>query len=445
MKILIVDDEQEALVALKRLFNRRGLTIVDTASNGTEAIEKLKTGNYDIVLLDLLMPDYHGLEVLEQAKPYSPETEFIILTAVDDVAQAVKAVKMGAYDYLIKPAEPERIFLSVDRAFERKGLIYGLNSNKKNNFEKLLPAFESIKTNSQKMKEILNYTAIMAKSGNPILITGESGTGKELLAKAIHKISMPENSPFVAVNVASIPENLFESQFFGHKKGAFTGALNDFKGYFEQANGGTLFLDEIGDLPLNQQSKFLRVLEDKIITPIGDSKQITVSIRIISATNSDIFEMCKTGKFRLDLLYRLKSVNVNLPPLRERDEDIVFLSDYFLKKNMQKYSKNNLRFSADALDYLRTQKFEGNIRELSQIIENAVLLCSGTVISISNLKGEIAINKTEKPKYLTIKENSLRYIEHILEQTNWEKAEAAKILGISLRQLQRKIAELKKE
>ncbi len=391
------------------------------------------------------MPDYHGLEVLEQAKPYSPETEFIILTAVDDVAQAVKAVKMGAYDYLIKPAEPERIFLSVDRAFERKGLIYGLNSNKKNNFEKLLPAFESIKTNSQKMKEILNYTAIMAKSGNPILITGESGTGKELLAKAIHKISMPENSPFVAVNVASIPENLFESQFFGHKKGAFTGALNDFKGYFEQANGGTLFLDEIGDLPLNQQSKFLRVLEDKIITPIGDSKQITVSIRIISATNSDIFEMCKTGKFRLDLLYRLKSVNVNLPPLRERDEDIVFLSDYFLKKNMQKYSKNNLRFSADALDYLRTQKFEGNIRELSQIIENAVLLCSGTVISISNLKGEIAINKTEKPKYLTIKENSLRYIEHILEQTNWEKAEAAKILGISLRQLQRKIAELKKE
>lgn len=441
MKIFIVDDEKEVLISYKRLFKRRGITDVKTCDNGTEAIEILKKEDFDIVLLDLLIPDVDGLKILEETKPFRSDSEFIILTAVDEIESAVNAIRLGAYDYLVKPAESERIILSVERAFERRGLRAGLNTEKNDDIP---AAFSKIITASPRMKELLNYADIMAKGGNPIMITGESGTGKELLARGIHKTNCDEKAPFVAVNVASIPDSLFESQFFGHKKGAFTGAENDFTGYFVQANGGTLFLDEIGELKPSQQVKLLRVLEEKEVTPIGTTTPVPVNVKIISATNIDIDKYCKKGKFRLDLLYRLKSAHIHLPPLNDRENDILLLSKAFLGNFAKKHNKQISDFSSDSINLLLSKKYIGNVRELSQLIENAVLLCTGSVVLPEHL-GEKSLIKSEdsEKKLTTLKENSDNYIRFVLEQTEGDKKKAAEILDLSLRQLQRRVSEMK--
>lgn len=440
MKIFIVDDEKEVLISYQRLFKRRGITDVKTCDNGTEAIKILKNEDFDIVLLDLLIPDVDGLKILEETKPYRLNTEFIILTAVDEIETAVNAIRLGAYDFLVKPAESERIILSVERAYERRGLRAGLNTEKD---DSIPAAFSKIITNSPRMKEMLNYADIMAKGGNSILITGESGTGKELLARGIHNASKDESTPFIAVNVASIPESLFESQFFGHKKGSFTGAENDFTGYFVQANGGTLFLDEIGELQPHQQVKLLRVLEEKEVTPIGSTYPIPINVRVVSATNIDIEKHCKNGKFRLDLLYRLKSAHIHLPNLNDRENDITLLSKHFLNRACNKHKKQIFDFSPEAINILMAKKYTGNIRELAQIIENAVLLCETNVILPIHLGEESdPVQKSNKQKLATLKENSDNYIQFVLNQTNNDKKEAAKILGLSLRQLQRRVSEI---
>lgn len=442
MKIFIVDDEKEVLISYKRLFKRRGITDVKICDNGKEAIEILKKEDFDIVLLDLLIPDVDGLKILEETKPFRADSEFIILTAVDEIETAVNAIRLGAYDYLVKPAETERIILSIERAYERKGLRAGLNTEKNDDIPE---AFAKIITASPRIKELLSYADIMAKGGNPILITGESGTGKELLARGIHNASKDPESPFIAVNVASIPEALFESQFFGHKKGSFTGAENDFTGYFAQANGGTLFLDEIGELLPNQQVKLLRALEEKEITPIGAVTPVPVDVRIVSATNIDIDEYCKKGKFRLDLLYRLKSAHVHLPPLNDRENDIILLANHFLNKSAKKYKKQITRFSTQALEIISIKKYAGNVRELAQIVENSVLLCDSGIILPKHL-GEENLSETDlsAKKILSLKENSDNYIKFVLEQSGGDKKKAADILGLSLRQLQRRVSEINK-
>lgn len=441
MKIFVVDDEQEALLSIKRLLKRRGINDVSLCDNGTEAIERIKNENFDIVLLDLLMPDVDGTEVLEKSKPYCPATEFVILTAIDDIQSAVKAIRMGAYDYLVKPAEPQRILLTIERAYERKGLISGIKAGQMEFDEtEIHPAFKEMISGSRKMKEIFSFVQVMARSEKPFLITGESGTGKELMARAIHKIIRGDKAPFVAVNVASVPDSLFESQFFGHTRGAFTGAAEDHKGFFRQADGGTLFLDEIGEFPLNQQAKLLRVLEEKSVTPLGSNKTIPVDFNIISATNADIEKACREGHFRLDLLYRLKSAFVHLPPLRERVGDIKILSEHFLKIACKKFNKN-VSFGAEVTGVLEKQIFPGNVRELGQLIENAVIVADKKIIPAAKL-GLISdgLNGTQENKLLSIKENEQKHIEFVLNETGGDKKKAAQILGISLRQLQRKIA-----
>jgi DNA-binding NtrC family response regulator len=443
LKILIVDDEGVSLSSVKRILKWRGMKNVETCDNGKEAIEKIRRENFDIVLLDLLMPEVDGLQVLEATKPFCPQTEFIILTAVDDIQTTVRAMRQGAYDYLVKPVDNELLFLSIERAYERKGLLAGLTVNVGCAVSDAPTAFAETITQDKQMKALISYAQVMARSGNPIMITGESGTGKELMARGIHRAGPAPEGPFVAVNVSAIPATMFESQFFGHAKGAFTGADSVHAGFFEQADGGTLFLDEIGELPIGLQSKLLRVLEDKTFTPLGAGHPVRVDIRLVSATNTELERACQEGKFRIDLLYRLKSVRICLPPLRDRRSDIPLLAASFLQKACLRHAKEISGFSPDAMKLLTRRDYPGNIRELSQIVENAAVLADGPVV----LPGELGVNPSiDSPaskscrSLCTLKENDAAHVEFVLNQTGGNRREAAGILGITLRQLQRKLA-----
>jgi two-component system NtrC family response regulator len=444
MKILTVDDEQIALSSVKRYLRRHGLRNVETCDNGGEAIELMKQKSYDVVLLDLIMPDIDGLEVLKAGKTVRPSTEIIILTSMDDVATAVKAIHLGAYDYLVKPVEGERLFLTIQRAYERKALLSGLpgRASMQGGLQ-TTEAFSSIITCDLRMKELLSYATVMARSGNSVLITGESGTGKELLAHGIHRAGLNPEGPFTAVNVASITETLFEAQFFGHVRGAFTGASGELAGYFERSNRGTLFLDEIGELPLHHQAKLLRVLEEKSVTRIGSTEPMAVNVRIVSATNGDLDVACRAGKFRLDLLYRLNSVHVHLPPLRERKEDIPLLASHFLGQSSIQYKKTVGGFSSEAMEILLHRDFPGNIRELAQLVDKAVLLCDSDLILPKHLGEERASMAFSIRSPCTFKENEELHLAYVLNQTRGNYRQAAAILGVTVRQIQRKVLQLK--
>ena len=444
MKILIVDDEAVALNSVKRLLKWRGIRNVEICDNGRDAIAKIKETDFDIVLLDLLMPEVDGLQVLESARPYRPHTEFIILTAIDDIPTTVKAIRLGAYDYLVKPVENDLLFLAIKRAYEHRGLLIGLSVTAGDNKKNVPNAFSEIITQCPQMCSTLSYAQVMAGSGNPIMITGESGTGKELVAKGIHQAGPMPQGPFIAVNVSAIPATMFESQFFGHAKGAFTGAETPHRGYFEQADGGTLFLDEIGEMPIGLQTKLLRVLEEKSFYPLGASRPVWVDVRVISASNSNIDHACQEGNFRLDLLYRLKSVHIHLLPLRERPGDIPLLASHFLSKACHNYKKEVVGFSPEAMDLLNSRDYPGNVRELAQIIENAVLLTDSNLI----LPGYLGMMSTALSplarQLCTLKENDEAHLVYVLTNAKGDRGKVAQILGITVRQLQRKIAAMKK-
>ena len=446
MRILIVDDEIVALNSVRRLLKRRGFSNVEICDNGMDAINRIKNNDFDIVLLDILMPEKDGLEVLKSTKPFKPQTEFILLTAVDDIATAVRAVRLGAYNYLVKPVDNERLVLSIERAYERKGLLAGLaGARNESKAVETLEAFSGIVTQCPRMTELLTYAAVMARSGNPILISGESGTGKELLAQGIHRIDSSADAPFIAVNVPSIPETLFESQFFGHIKGAFTGADTDYPGFFEQADGGTLFLDEIGELPLKQQAKLLRVLEEKSVRRISGTKPTPVNLRIISATNQDLDKACQEARFRLDLLYRLKAAHIHLPPLSEREGDILLLAAYFQKKACAKHNKAVSEFSPEAVDILHHKEYPGNVRELAALVENAVLLAESDLIEPQHL----GVAHVPIPPFArtlcSLAEDTNVHFAFVLAHNKGDRKKTAQILGVSVRQVQRKIAMMKKD
>jgi len=446
MKILIVDDEDVSLSSVKRILKWRGIKNVEICDNGREAIKRIRRENFDIVLLDLLMPDVDGMQVLEATKPFCSGTEFIILTAVDDIQTTVRAMRQGAYDYLVKPVDNELLFLSIERAYERKGLLAGLSIHASCDAADTPTAFADTITQDKQMKALISYAQVMARSGNPILITGESGTGKELMARGIHRAGPAPAGPFVAVNVSAIPATMFESQFFGHAKGAFTGAESAHTGIFEQADGGTLFLDEIGELPLGLQSKLLRVLEDKTFTPLGAKSPVRVDIRLVSATNTNLEAASQEGKFRIDLLYRLKSAYVCLPPLRERRGDIALLAVHFLQKACLRHKKSMEGFSPEAMQLLTRKDYPGNIREFAQMVENAVLLAEGPMIMPAHLGGNgapEALPSLSCRSLCTLKENDTAHVMFVLNSTGGNRHETARILGVTLRQLQRKLAEMK--
>ncbi|PKN53652.1 MAG: hypothetical protein CVU55_00580 [Deltaproteobacteria bacterium HGW-Deltaproteobacteria-13] len=444
MRVLIVDDEEVALNSVKRLLKWRGIRNVETCNSGKEAIAKIRETDFDIVLLDLLMPEIDGLQILESTRPYRPHTEFIILTAIDDIPTTVKAIRLGAYDYLVKPVDNDLLFLAIKRAYEHRGLLIGLSATAGYGKSKVPNAFSEIITQCPQMCSLLSYAQVMAGGGNPIMITGESGTGKELVAKGIHQAGPMPQGPFIAVNVSAIPASMFESQFFGHAKGAFTGADMPYRGYFEQADGGTLFLDEIGELPVGLQTKLLRVLEEKSFYPLGSSKPVWVDVRVISASNSNIEQGCQEGNFRLDLLYRLKSVHIHLPPLRERQGDIPLLASHFLRRACSSYNKEVLGFSSEAMDLLNSRPYPGNVREFAQIIENAVLICDSNLVLPGHL-GMVSASPSPLARRLcTLKENDEAQLVYVLTNAKGDRGKTAQILGITIRQLQRKIAAMKK-
>lgn len=445
MKILIVDDEQLALSSLQRLLRRRGYRKVETCDSAPAAADLIKKNGFDLVLLDLLMPEMDGLQILEAVKPFAPRTEFIMLTAVDDVHTAVKALRLGAYDYLVKPVENERLLLVLEHAYERRALLTGQAGAGSGKEVALSPAFDRIVSHNPRIKEILAFAQTMAQSGNPVLITGESGTGKDLLARAIHDAGPCPDGPYIPVNVASISESLFESQFFGHVRGAFTGATMDYPGFFEQAHGGTLFLDEIGELPLTLQAKFLRVLEEKTVTRLGDPRQIPVDVRIVSATSVDLEEACRQKRFRLDLMFRIKSIHLHLPPLRERGDDIPLLAEHFFRQACQRHGKTLSGFGPGVLEFLMGQEYPGNIRELAQRVENGVLMADTPYVAFKEEGKTTPGDRNFTRSLCSLKEEAEIHTAYVLTQTNGDRNRAAEILGITVRQVQRKIAEMKKE
>jgi len=446
MKILIIDDEPIALKSIRRLLKQRGLRDVKICDNGPEAIDLIKSEPFDVVVLDILMPEVDGLQVLEATKPFQPNVEFIILSAVDDAGSAVKAIRFGAFDYLVKPIDNDRLLITIERAYERRGLRAGLAGSHRHTDRGDIPqAFAGIITRNPRMIELLAYAQIMARGNNPVLITGASGTGKELMAKGIHAASPVADGPFVAVNVSAIPENLFESQVFGHIKGAFTGAAEAYQGLFEQADGGTLFLDEIGELPMSLQAKLLRVIEEQTLCRIGSTQSIPVNVRIVSATNIDIDQALQQGKFRLDLMCRLKSAHIHLPPLEERDEDIALLAEHFRQRACRRYAKSIQGFSAAALELLLNQKWSGNIRSLAQKVEHAVLLVDSDWIEPRHLDRFSPPAPLSRRTLCSLKENHYRHVAYILQHTRNNSAEAAQILGVSVRQVQRLIAQIRQD
>jgi two-component system response regulator AtoC len=446
-KILLIDDEENFRHMLSVILNKRGYD-VETANNGNDGLKKLDTGSYDTVLCDIRMPEMDGLEFLKEAQNVECESTIIMMSAYGTLDIAIEAMKLGAYDYISKPFKPDEIILTLKKAEERERLRRE-NLFLKREVQKEF-SFENIISKNERMRQIFDTIRKVAKYKSTILIAGDSGTGKELVAKAIHFNSDRSNQPFIPVNCGAIPENLLESELFGHNKGSFTNAVRTKKGLFEEADGGTMFLDEIGELPLQLQVKLLRVLQDGEIRRIGDSKSITIDVRIIAATIKDLEKEVREDKFRDDLFYRLNVLPITLPPLRERKEDIPLLVDHFMHKYSRELNNPIEGINPEALNCLLNYSWKGNVRELENIIERAIVLTDSNQIQVENLPIEIQSPKEESRvsslnDELSIKKAS-RYLEmdlikKALHKTNGNHTHASKLLEISHRALLYKIKE----
>jgi DNA-binding NtrC family response regulator len=383
LRVLVVDDDQGLRLAVKTALISSNRFEVEEAFDGQNAIEKIKASDkkFDVVILDVDMPRVNGLEALRLIKENDPGMIVLMLTAHATVDHAVQAVKDGAYNYLSKPVSADELLVLVDKAVSAHTMI----SNIAASAPVLVEAGRKIIGNTQQMQKVFNIIHRLAKVDTPVLIRGASGSGKELVAKAIHYNSARKDEKFVAINCSAIPENLFESELFGHEKGSFTGADQRKIGRFQFAEGGTLFLDEVGDMPLMMQVKILRVLQEKAFTPVGSNREISTNVRIVAATNRPLEDMIKAGTFRDDLFYRLNVVPIFLPPLADRKDDVENLVNIFIKKFNQAHSKRISGVSADSMTCLKKYQWPGNIRELENVIEHAFVLESGNVITLASL------------------------------------------------------------
>lgn len=386
-RVLLVDDEESLVRAFEKLAHRRQFRLT-VARTGVEALEKLGSGQVDVALLDLNVPGLSGLQVLEYIKKNQLETEAIVITGRATAETAVAALKMGAYDYLIKPFEDiERVAALIEKACEKAILVRKLRKfERKDAIDEM---FANLVGRSSKMREVYNLIESVAPSESSVLIMGESGTGKELVARAVHEKGLRVSQPFVVVNCSALTETLLESELFGHVRGSFTGAVVDKKGLFEEADGGTLFLDEVGEIPLSMQVKLLRVLQDGEIRRVGGSATNHVDVRLISATNKDLYQLVRKGSFREDLFYRLNVITLHLPPLREKKEDIPLLAYYFMRRYAEKTGKGVNRISLDALQSLQEYSWPGNVRELENVIERALVLSEGDSVTARELPPKI--------------------------------------------------------
>jgi DNA-binding NtrC family response regulator len=441
-KILIIDDEPDICKALRYLLEREEYSVTCTYS-GEEGIEAFKKDWFDVVLTDLKMGRVDGLAVLERIKEISPEMPVIIMTAFGSIESAVEAMKHGATDYIIKPFLNEEIRLTVSRIIEQKkiiGRIMRENSALKQQISQRMACRDFV-ANSDAMIKIIETLEKVIPTKSNILILGDSGTGKGLLAELVHCNSPRRDKPFICINCSAIPEGLLESELFGYKKGAFTGAIADKPGLISLAHQGTLFLDEIGDMPLNLQAKLLKVLETSEVYPLGDTKPRLVDIRIIAATNVDIDSRIKQGKFREDLYWRLTVIEIKIPPLRERKEDIEMLTDHFIRKMSHEHNKDITGIDSEALELLIDYSWPGNVRELKNVIERSIVLAEGSILTAADFPGKFQKEESsrEVPRlkaYLGDYEKGL--LLQIYNSHNKNKEETAKSLGIDLATLYRK-------
>ena len=442
-RILIIEDEKSMREVLGILLEEEGYEIT-AATDGLGGIEHLNKDIFDLVITDIKMPKADGFEVLKKVKELSPSTIVIMITAFGTTESTIEAMKLGAYDYIYKPLKIDEIRLVIQKAFEKKTLSDELSLLR----DKIKSScgLENIVGKSPKMQELFTLIQKVAQSNSTVLITGESGCGKELVAAALHNLSPRKHKNFVTINCATFPEGLLESELFGHVKGSFTGALYNKEGLFELADRGSIFLDEIGEMPLSLQSKLLRVLENGTFRRVGGLNDITVDVRVISATNKDISEVVASGGFREDLFYRLNVVPVNIPPLRERPDDIPLLLDHFLNK----FSANAKRFSPEALRMLMSYSWKGNVRELENIVERTVLLTDGEIIRSEDLPEEIS-RAGDAGKHLPeigeegidfesiMEQIEKDYLMKALDKSQGVKTAAARLLNLSFRSFRHKL------
>lgn len=376
-RLLVVDDEESIREFLEIMLKKEGYEVT-LAEDGAKAKDILTKKSFDMIVSDLQMPNMTGIELLKHVKESYPETVFMMITAFGTTETAVEAMKMGAYDYLTKPFKIDEVRLNIQNALRSKNLEVENKVLKKELVKEY--SFQSIVGNSQAMHQIFDLIKRVSQAPTNVLITGESGTGKEVVAKAIHYNGPLKDKPFVTINCGAIPENLMESEMFGHKKGSFTGAVVDKAGLFEVADGGTLFLDEVGELPITIQVKLLRAIQERVIRRVGATEDQKVDVRIIAATNRNLEEMVQKGTFRQDLFYRLNVINIKTPALRERRDDIPLLANHFLKKYNERLSKNISGISQEAMEILKGYDYPGNVRELENLIERTVALEAGATI-----------------------------------------------------------------
>jgi len=381
-RILVVDDEQIVVQSCLRILSGSGFQ-VDAAHDGLEAVSMIGNNGYDIVILDIKMPKMDGMEVLQRVKEAHPDIDVIMITGLHEIETAVQAMKLGAFDYLPKPFDPEELELVVARAYERRTLLQE-NLNLKSEVSAKY-RFENIIGSGPQMQTVYRLIARCAPTNSTVILRGDSGTGKELIARAIHYNSLRKDKPFVTVDCTSLSENLLESELFGHVKGAFTGAVSNKKGLFETADGGTLFLDEIGNISMSTQAKLLRFIEEKEFKAVGDTRVQTVNVRLITATNKNLESMIADESFRDDLYYRINIFPIEIPPLRERREDIPALAFHFLKRFRDETEHEVTEFSAGAMNLLMNLDWPGNVRELENVVHRAVILANGNVIRQGHL------------------------------------------------------------
>jgi len=427
MSIMVVDDEEIVRKSLFHWFKKYG-HVVETASSGLDALEKLEKYPFQLLFVDIKMPGMDGIELLEKVKTEYPDTLVIIITAYGSIESAVKAMRIGATDYLLKPFKPDQISLVMERISVQKRLVSQYNYLK-GRLDKIT-RFDNIIGQSPPMEAVFSLIPEVAQSDSSILIFGETGTGKELVAKAIHAESRRSHLPFIAINCGAIPESLLESELFGHQKGVFTGATRARKGFLEVVSGGTLFLDEIGEISPKMQVDLLRVLEEKKITSIGSREPVDVDFRLISATRQDLKKAVAEQNFREDFFYRINVIMVEIPPLRKRKEDIPLLVEHFLIKYSQETNKKVDHINSDAMGLLKQYDWPGNVRELENAIERAVVLSKSRTLRTEDFSfiQPYGIEFTES---LSLREMEKEYIQKILEENTWNVTQSAKILGIN--------------
>jgi two-component system response regulator AtoC len=447
--ILVVDDEEDLLITFKEILEEEGYR-VDIESDPVKAVEMVKNNDYDLIISDLKMPNLGGNEFLKEIRKYNNFVSFIILTAYGTVDTAVECMKDGAYDYISKPVDfnDEKIWKLIEDAVKKTKAIKESQYHKSQlNIIKSRDKFKNIITINPLMQEIIDYSIKIANFDFTVLIYGESGVGKELFARAIHEASQRRNNVFLPVNCATISKDVMESEFFGAKKGVYTGAENDRPGILELADGGTIFLDEISELPLDLQAKFLRFLQDKEVRRIGDVSAKKVDVRVIAATNKDLKELVNQGKFREDLYYRLEGIKIEIPPLRERKEDIPVLAYYFLEEFNKKYNTDVKSFSKDALEALINYSWPGNVRQLQNVVNEVCIIAfaKGQFIELNHLPKEITgiedkhamIFDYNLAKKMNDTNFTTKYLRNLLSFTKGNISQAAKLANIERQSLQK--------